>query len=710
MGFKIGVDVGGTFTDFLLTDKDGNKNIYKTLTTPKNPSEGFFQGIKKIAEDRGISVEKFLQEVDSIIHGTTITTNAVLTGRGAKTGFITTKGFRDVLNMRRGLKEEQYSFKNSPPEPLVPPHLVRVVNERVNCEGNVVTPLEEESVHAAADYFKQKEVEAIAVSLLFSFLNPEHERRIAKILKESLPPQTYISVSSDVLPQIRAYERHSTTTLNAYVGPILSSYLQALLKELRRHNYRGLLLIMQSNGGVMSPEVAERFAGNTLLSGPAGGPTAGLFYSNIHGLSNFITVDMGGTSFDACMVINNEPTITTEGHVGAHQLALPMLNIHTVGAGGGSIAWVDEGGLLQVGPKSAGALPGPVCYNRGGSDPTSTDADLLLGYLDPDFFSGGEINLNVDLTKKILQEKIAEPLNMDLIEAASGIYKVINANMANALRVVSIEKGYDPREFALIVAGGAGPIHAGMIAQEMEIPMVIVPRESSVFCAAGMLFSDLKHDLVRSYTIAFDSLNLKEVNRRYEEMRSFALNTLDKEGIPKAKIKVTYSVDVHYIGQFNEVEVPLFLEDRFGEKELQQLVEDFHNKHNQLYGYSLPQAPLELINLRLTAFGITDKPVFAKANSTGSSVSIALKGHREAFFDGKFETVSVFDGLKMEYGHTVDGPCIIEQPTTTIIVPTGYALGCDEYQNYVIFHMELASKEIKEKFGRKFSHGNKEQN
>jgi len=698
MTYRLGVDVGGTFTDFLLTDSEGNKSIYKALTTPKNPSEGLFSGVKKIADDKNLSVKDFLKNVAAIIHGTTITTNAVLTGGGARTGFITTEGFRDALNMRRGLKERQYDFKYSPPPPLVPRYLVKVVNERVNCEGHVVTSLDEGDVFDAIENFKKEGVEAVAVSLVFSFLNSEHEHRIGQILKERLP-EIYVSLSCEVLPQIRLYERHSTTALNAYVGPILSDYLKALEKELLLYDYGGVLLIMQSNGGVMAPEVAGKFAANTLLSGPAGGPTAGLFYADSHGVSNFITVDMGGTSFDACLVVDNRPVITTEGKVGRHQLAFPMINIHTVGAGGGSIAWLDEGGLLQVGPRSAGADPGPICYDRGGSEPTVTDADLLLGYLAPDFFFGGEFPLNLDLTRKILKEKIADPLQLDVIEAANGIYEIINSKMADALRVVSIERGYDPREFALIVAGGAGPIHAGMIAKEIEIPTIIVPRESSVFCAAGMLFSNLKHDFVRTYTISFDKLDTEEVTRRYKDMAATAQQTLRAEAIPENRMKIEYSADIRYVGQFNEVEVPVAFDSHLKDAHIHEMAEEFHRTHDRLYGYALPGADLELINLRLAAYGITEKPAFTKVQRMEFSAADALKGYREAFFGGNFIKAPVYDGLKMGYGHSVEGPCIVEQPTTTIIVPGEYALGCDEYNNYVIFHLELSSNEMRNRLG-----------
>jgi len=697
MKYRLGVDIGGTFTDFLLSDEKGHKYIYKVLTTPNDPSVGLFEGIQKIADERNTSVQEFLNNLECIIHGTTITTNAVLTGNGAKTGLITTKGFRDVINMRRGLKEQQYNLKLSPPPPMVPRHLVKVVRERVNCRGETVFPLTETDVFSAIGEFRDKGVKAIAVGLFFSFLNPEHEYRIGKILEENFP-EAYISLSCEILPQVRVYERLSTTVLNAFVGPILRDYLQKLKSKLLSYQYKGVLLIMQSNGGVMAPEVAERFAANTLLSGPAGGPTAGLSYARTHNIANFITVDMGGTSFDACLVVDNKPVVTTEGKVGGYQLALPMINIHTVGAGGGSIAWIDDGGLLQVGPKSAGADPGPICYDRGGREPTVTDADLLLGYLDAEFFFGGELTLNRDLAQKLLSEKIATPLNLAVIEAAYGIYEIINAKMADALRVVSIEKGYDPREFALIVAGGAGPIHAGMIAKEVEIPMVIVPRESSVFCAAGMLYADLKHDYVRSCTLPFDQLTPADISRRFEEMAAVAADTLHREGIGDSQIRIEYSADIRYVGQFNEVEVPVSFGTHPAETDLHQLAGKFHETHDQRYGYSLPDADLELINLRISAYGITEKPRFEKAPEMTSKVQAALKGYREIYLEKQFVRAPVFDGLKMGHGHCVAGPCVIEQPTTTILVPDGYALGCDAYNNYVMFHTTYAADDIRGRF------------
>lgn len=409
--------MGGTFTDFLVVDPSGASRVYKTTTTPDDPARGFFAGLRRIAGDRGLELADFLAQVETIVHGTTITTNATLTGNGARVGFLTTEGFRDVLGMRRGLRERQYDSKHSPPSPLVRRRLVRTVRERISCEGQVLEPIELDDVGAAAAAFAQAGVESVAVSLLFSFFNPAHEQAAAAVLAERLPG-VYVTLSSNVLPQVRLYERNSTTALNAYVGPILSRYLQSLGRALAENGFTGSLLIMQSNGGVMAPEVAADFAVGTLLSGPAAGPMAGIAYTRGLGIDNVLTVDMGGTSFDICLIKEGQPEVTTDGSVAGHRIAAPMLDIHTIGAGGGSIAWVDPGGMLRVGPKSAGAEPGPVCYGRGGKEPTVTDANLLLGYLDADFFHGGELQLDQAAAERAVSERVGAPLGLDTVAAA----------------------------------------------------------------------------------------------------------------------------------------------------------------------------------------------------------------------------------------------------------------------------------------------------
>ncbi len=683
MAYRIGVDVGGTFTDFLVSDDKGNAEIYKTSTTPEDPTIGFFRGLEKAAATHDLDIDAFLQDVETIVHGTTITTNATLTGDGAITGFVTTRGFRDVLNMRRGLKERQFE-KYSPPPPLVPRHRIQTIDERINVTGSVITPLNENDVVQAARYFREQEVEAVAVSLLWSFRNPVHEQRVREILEQELP-DVYISLSIDILPQIRVYERNSTTVLNAYVGPVLTRYLGRLQAELSTREFAGKLLIMQSNGGVMSPRVAERFASNTLLSGPAGAPMAGLFYGDTHGFTNVITVDMGGTSFDVALVRDANPTVTTEGLIGEHRIASPILDIHTVGAGGGSIAWVNSGGLLAVGPKSAGAEPGPACYGRGGKQATVTDAQYLLGYLDPAFFEEGELDFDGDAAQRAIDTHVASPLNMDSVTAADGIYQLVNNNMAAALGVVSVQRGYDPREFVLVVAGGAGPIHAAAIAREMELPLILIPRESSVFCAAGMLISDLKHDYVRTYATDIDQVEIQDVNRLFQEMSETASETLKSEGVRDEEMEINYSADLRYVGQFNEVEVVVSGSGEITKGILEQMCQAFHDRHDSLYGYSMEGAAMELINLRVSGRGRTDKPKQESCAFDGEDASSARTGKRQAFFEGHFQSTPVYAGLKLQNGNQVAGPAIVVQPTTTIVIPPDFALLCDEYNNYLMY-------------------------
>ncbi|MBI1731559.1 MAG: hydantoinase/oxoprolinase family protein [Gammaproteobacteria bacterium] len=683
VGLRVGVDVGGTFTDFLVADAQGNAGIFKTSTTPRDPTIGFFRGLEKAAQARSQTLADFLGQVEVIVHGTTITTNATLTGDGAVTGFVTTKGFRDVLNMRRGLKERQFE-KYAPPPALVPRHRIRVVDERVSVTGAVARPLNEDDVSAAAKYFREQKVEAVAVSFLWSFRNPAHELRVREILERELPG-VYISLSTEILPQIRVYERHSTTALNAYVGPVLARYLKRLQQELEQRRFGGALLIMQSNGGVMSPEVAQRFASNTLLSGPAGAPMAGVFYGGTHGFRNVITVDMGGTSFDVALVRDAEPSVTTEGVIGGHRIASPILDIHTIGAGGGSIAWIDSGGLLAVGPKSAGAEPGPACYGRGGTKPTVTDAQYLLGYLDPAFFEAGELDFDGEAAHRAVEQHVAKPLKMDAVQAAAGIYDIVNNNMAAALGVVSVQRGYDPREFVLIVAGGAGPIHAAPIARELQIPLILIPRASSVFCAAGMLISDLKHDYVRTYARDFDQIDPAEVERLFAEMAAAARKVLKTEHVADSRVEITYTADIRYVGQFNEVEVPVPSRGRISQAALKKMAEDFHRRHDGLYGYSMRGAALELINLRITARGRTEKPKQEKYQRQGGASTHARIGRRRAYFGGRFRDVPVYDGLKLDAGNRIAGPAIVVQPTTTIIVPPDFDLMCDDCMNYLMY-------------------------
>ena len=683
---KIGIDVGGTFTDFLLIDHEKSE-VYKVLSTPVDPSIGLMNGIKEMAKARNLSLKEFINDVETIVHGTTVTTNAVLTYTGAKTGLLTTNGLRDALEMRRGIREEQYNNRFTNVKPLVSRYLRYPIEERLDYKGDVVTPIKKSDISDAIKQFKKESVEAIAICFMNSFANKSHEEIAADIIKEEFP-ETYLTLSSKLLPSIRFYDRISTTVLNSYVGPILRSYLSSLTSKLKDAGFKGTLLIMQSNGGVISPEIAANMAVSTLLSGPAGGPVAGVAYTSIQGYNDCITIDMGGTSFDAALIKDKTPLITTEGEINRLRLALPMLGIVTIGAGGGSIGWIDEGGLLRMGPQSAGAKPGPACYDLGGKLPTCTDADLLLGYLDKDFFAGGKIPLNYKNAEQAIKKHIAGKLNLDVVEAAAGMYQVINVNMASGVREVSLKRGYDPREFPLVVAGGAGPVHACMIAMELEIPVMIIPKESSIFCAAGMLMSNLKHDFVRTYATKIDDINSKTFTSLFNEMKEEGIQLLKTENIPEKKIKLIYSLDLRYVKQYHEVNVVITREE-VEQSNIKSIVKKFHPEHNRLYGYSLEEegTPIELINMRLTCIGKTDKPRFSDEKDHGKDASKALKGKRKVYLPNKrdFEEIYVYDGSELRCGNKVIGPGIIEQVNTTTFVSPDYNVVCDRYGSYTMY-------------------------
>jgi N-methylhydantoinase A len=699
MNFKIGIDVGGTFTDFLLVLDDGSSKIYKVLSTPQDPSIATLTGLGEMASDQNLSIQEFLGRVAVIVHGTTVTTNAVLTYTGSKTALLTTEGLRDTLEMRRGIRERQYDNRYPNVEPLVERYLRIPVEERIDYNGEVVIPLNRADVENAVDFIVQEGVEAIGVCFMNAFANNQHEEEVGGIIQQKIP-QAYLTISNRLLPSIRFYDRVSTTVLNSYVGPTLKRYLSALISKLQQAKYEGILLIMQSNGGVVSPEVAIEKAAVTLLSGPAGGPVAGVEYAAAQGYDDCITVDMGGTSFDASMVKDKTPMVTTSGEINRLKLALPMLNVVTIGAGGGSIGWIDEGGLLKMGPQSAGANPGPACYDLGGELPTCTDADLVLGYLDKDFFAGGRISLNLKKSRDPIEKHIAGPLKLDLAEAAAGMYNVINVNMAAAVREVSVKQGYDPRDFPLVIAGGAGPNHACMIALELEIPVMIIPKESSIFCAAGMLRSDLKHDFVNTYATELDAADAATFKKSFGDMKAQGIELLISEGIPQNRIAHIFFLDLRYVKQYHEVNVEISSQE-IEQADFGSIATRFHQKHNALFGYSLEeeQTPVELINLRVMCIGQTAKPKFQLEAYDGSDPSKAHKKSRRIYLplQKSFKTVDVFDGAKLGFGNKVVGPAVIEQVNTTTFVAPEFSLLVDKFGSYTMYmktHEEAAEKRI----------------
>ncbi|MCK0511683.1 hydantoinase/oxoprolinase family protein [Aromatoleum buckelii] len=703
MTLKIGIDVGGTFTDFVVTRDGAEPAIFKSLSTPADPSIAVVNGLADIAAsmDPPLSLEAFAPLIDTIVHGTTVTTNATLTGNGAKCGLLTTEGVRDALEMRRGVREEQYNNRYTNVKPLVPRYLRAGIPGRLDRDGQQTTALDLDAVAQAIELFRREGVEAVSICFMNSFANPAHEQAAAELVRRELP-DAYLSVSTDLLPSIRFYERVSTTALNSYVGPKLNHYLDQLVGRLEGIGFDGLLLIMQSNGGVISPQLAREKAALTLLSGPAGGPGAGLFYVRTHGQDRCIITDMGGTSFEASVAVGS-PMIKNDGEIARHKIALPMLDIHTIGAGGGSIGWLDEGGLLRMGPQSAGADPGPACYGKGGKLPATTDANVVLGYLDPEFFAGGKMKLDVEAARAAIEEHIATPMGLTVEEAAAGMYRVACNNMAQGVREVTIKRGFDPREFPFIPAGGAGPIHSCLICDELEIPLQIVPRESSVLCAFGMLMSELKHDFVRTFVSRLDALDWPKLGAIIDEMALDGAGQLTEERIPDARRRFDVKLDCRYVKQYHEVSfiVPHRL---IQAGDAAAIAAAFHAEHNRLYGYSLEQeaTPVEVINVRVQAIGVTDKPVAREEPWAGDDAAHALKGRRAVYIPETktFRDVPVYDGHRMRHGNRIIGPAMIEQETTAIFVSAAYDCVVDALGSFALFRKgreDLVKSCIKDK-------------
>ncbi len=691
MKFKIGIDVGGTFTDLFLWSDDGSVATYKTLSTPEDPSIGVLTGLETIATAHGLGIEALAAQISTIVHGTTVTTNATLTRGGARTALLTTTGVRDALEMRRGIREKQYDNHFHNVVPLVPRHLRLPIPGRLDYQGQEIDPLDSEAVRAATRKLAADGASAVAICFMNSFANPAHERAAAEIVASELP-DAYLSVSADVLPTIRFYNRVSTTVLNAYVGPILRNYLGSLTAKLEGIGFAGVLLIMQSNGGVAVPQVTLARPATTLLSGPAAGPCAAAAYARHHGHRDCIVVDMGGTSFDTALVRNGEAAMETEGEIDRLRIALPMLAITTIGAGGGSVGWIDEGGLLRMGPRSAGALPGPACYGRGGQEPACTDANLVLGYLDPAYFAGGKMELRPERARAAIEEHVARPLGVSVEEAAAGMYRVINTNMAHGVREITVKVGLDPREFPMVVAGGAGALHACMIANELEMPTLLVPGTASVLCATGMLLSDLRHDFVRSYVCRFADLDFDRLRALCAEMIAEGTEQLAVEGIPADAAIHDLAFDLRYLKQYHEVTVPV-RRAAIDAGDLAEIADTFHREHDRLYGYQLAAegTELELINVRVRSWGRADKPKLPTVEPGGADPSPARKGNRRAFVPEKnqFAELPVYDGHRLAAGNIIRGPALIERTDTTILVTSSFVATVDAQGSCLLTRSEV---------------------
>lgn len=691
MTYKISVDSGGTFTDGVLMKESGEVITTKAHTTPQDPSAGTIECIRKLASGLGVDIETLLSRTVTIIHGTTLATNIVATHSGAKMGTIATQGYRLRMTFQQVAKSDwqdksvdMFDMRLEAPKALTPNHLMTEVEERVSAQGQVLVPLNEESVRKAVRYLKSKNVESIAVMLMFSPIRPQHEERIAEIIREEYPG-VYTALSSKILPVIGETERWSTTMFSAYVAPAVSKYLANLQQSLKKSGFKGELLFVQSNGGVATPDVVLDNPAVLLLSGPAAGPSFGLALGGIHDSSNILSVDMGGTSFDVGVVYDGNVNIVQQKIIDAKKFSLPSVDVTAAGAGGGSIAWIDASGRLQVGPKSAGAFPGPACYGKGGEEPTVTDADVVLGYIDPDFFLGGETKLRRDLAEKAIKEKIADPLGMNVLEAAAAIYDIVNAVMASATDVSFAKRGYDPREFTLCAAGGAAPVHAVPIMEDLGIKKLIIPKVAPTYCAFGMMFCELKHDYTRPYASETKKADLALINKLYDEMEKLGQDTLQREGISPKDVVIEKTMEVRYYGQFRQrfAKVP---SGRVTEKSLKETIANFHEVHKAAMGYSDADFPTEIMCLHLTAAANVAKPELHTKNGGGSGEkSSAVKNTRQAYFNGYGTlSVKVYDGNRLFTGNSVEGPAIIEEKFTTVVIPPGATAIVDIVGNYLV--------------------------
>jgi len=686
--FAVGVDIGGTFTDLVAIDEEGNRTVVKTPSTPEDPSIGMVSALKLAAEDLKMNFAEFLGKVSRICHGTTVTTNAVIVRSGAKMGMLTTKGVRDTIEVRRGMRELEYLYDYTypQPEPLCPRNFRIPIEERIQADGSVYIPLNEEQVRNGVKKFKDEGVEAIAICLLWSFRNPKHELRAAEICREAFP-EAYLSLSHEVTPILGEYLRFQSTTVNGYVGPIIRKYMTSMRKTLNDAGYRGALLIVTSSGGVMSPEAIMEKAGVTLTSGPATGPVAGIWYGEQYGIESLITMDMGGTSFDTSLVKNREISIRPGQVVaGVYHIGLPTVDVHAIGAGGGTIIWLDEAGGLHVGPQSAGADPGPACYMRGGTEPTITDANLVLGRLNPDYFIGGKIKLNKDVSIEAIK-KIAEPKGMTVEEMARAIITIAVVNMTDATEVITVRRGENPKDYGLLVGGGAGPGHAAQLAKTLDISKVIIPRESSIFCAMGALISDIRHDYVTSLEKPTEELDWHGVNEIVATMKSEADKVLADEKVPVEERSYGISADMKYIGQYHEIDIQWPEKDDFiySDKDISEIVERFHQRHEALYAHRDEEGKTFSSNLKLAAFGhvskIKNKPIAAHNKDSSRN----QKGTRSVWFEETgYLSTPIYDGDNMLAGVKVEGPCIIEQRTTTIVVPPEYDVEVSEYGDFIM--------------------------
>ena len=684
--YRLGIDAGGTFTDFILADRKGEVRIFKALSTPNDPTAAIRNGLKVIHEETGLTPEHIVSNADLCINGTTVGLNALITHNGAKTGLIATKGHEDSIEIRLGHKEDGYRYdaEYPPATMLAPRYLRRGVSERILSNGTIHTPMNEEDVREACRHFIREGVESVAISFVWSVLHPEHEARAGEIVREMMP-DVRLTIGSQLYPQVREYTRTSTAIVNAYLAPILQRYVAAIDAYFQSLGARHPVRYFQSNGGLALGKVVANQSVYAINSGPASAPQAALWLGEPWGLKDIITVDMGGTSFDITLTRDGRANVSKNIDFLRYRIGIPMIQVETLGAGGGSIGWIDNMGLMQMGPQSAGSEPGPACYDQGGTRPTTTDANLVLGYLNPDGLVGGRLPLNVEKARLAIKTHLADPLGISVETAAHGMFTIVNNNMVNAIRRVSVERGYDPRDFALNCAGGATGAHITALAREMGIRKVLVSKLASGLCAFGQIISDVKYNYMAPAPVRLEGAEAAaHLDKLFNELEARGAEDLQSDGFADEKIKIRRSLDMRYVGQVHECTVDV---DPFEvtEAALEQLKEAFHARHEELYTYSERQSAVEVVNVESAITGAVDKPARMTVPA-GKGAKTALKGTREMIFnaEGRAHATPIYDGALLGAGDVISGPSVIQEVTTPIVIEPGWVAELDASAVYVL--------------------------
>lgn len=684
--YRLGIDAGGTFTDFILASKSGGVQIFKVLSTPNEPTKAIQNGLALITEETGLSAHEIVSNSDLCINGTTVGLNALITHTGAKTGLIATKGHEDSIEIRLGHKEDGYRYDPDypPATMLVPRHLRKGVSERVVSDGSVKKPMNEDDVRDACRYFISQGVESVAISFVWSVLHPEHENRAAEIVREMMP-NVRLTIGSHLYPQVREYTRTSTAIVNAYLAPILQRYVEAIDAYFRELGSQHPVRYFQSNGGLALGKVVSDQSVYAINSGPASAPQAALDVAAPWGDKNIITCDMGGTSFDITLTKDGQANVNKNIDFLRYRIGIPMIQVETLGAGGGSIGWIDSMGLMQMGPQSAGSEPGPACYGQGGEKPTTTDANLVLGYLNSDGLVGGRLPLDASKAREAIRSNLAEPLGISVEKAAYGMFTIVNNNMVNAIRRVSVERGYDPRDFVLMGAGGATGAHITALAREMGINKVLVSKLASGLCAYGQIISDVKYNYMAPAPIRLEgAAEAEKLDGLFNGLEARGRDDLAGDGFSEDRISIRRSLDMRYVGQVHEctVEIDPF---KVTEATINDIKAAFHARHKELYTYDEPHSAVEVVNVESTIAGHVDKPSRMTIGA-GRGAHEALKGTRAMVFsaDGIAQDTPVYDGSVMGAGDTLHGPAVIEEVTTTIVVEPGWTVALHETGVYVL--------------------------